>query len=151
MSLFVIPTFQDPSWLQSSTFEGTKFQLQFDFNERCASWYLSIADADGVDIYNGVKIVCGPLLLKKCRDIRRPAGDLICLSSKANDTSPPSLQDLLPGSGRCTLLYVTSDWLAIIESGNLTAIAGLFAQIAAGAPGTSPLSTYGRVTTVAQP
>jgi hypothetical protein len=137
-----VPTFSDPSWTQSTTFEGTKYTLEFDYNQRCASYYMSIADADGVDIYNGVKVVCGFLLLRKCKDSRRPPGDLICLSSKP-DTSPPTMLDLLPGSGRCTLYYITSDWLQIVESGNVAAIEALFVQIAANAQ-TSSLSTYGQ-------
>jgi hypothetical protein len=139
MTILVVPTFSDDSWDQSTTFEGTKYTLNFQFNQRCASFYMSIADADGVDIYNGVKVVCGPLLLRKCKDSRRPPGDLFCLSATA-DTSPPGLVDLLPETGRCTLYYITSDWLAAIAAGDA---ASLYAQIQANAQ-TSPLSTYGQ-------
>ena len=143
MTILRLPTFSDPSYAQSSTFEGTKYSLQFDFNQRCASWYMSIADADGVDIYNGVKLVCGPLLLRKCKDPRRPPGDLLCISSTTDD-SPPTMLELLPGSGRCSLVYVTSDWLRILASGSASDIAALYAQVRAGGTATSPLSSYGQ-------
>ena len=143
MTVFVVPTFSAPSWTQQTTFEGVSYALQFDFNQRACAYYMSVADADGVDIYNGVKVVCGFLLLQKCRDTRRPAGDLLCLSSTA-DASPPTFLDLLPGSGRCTLYYITSDWLATLRSGDAAAIAALHAQIASGNAASSPLSTYGQ-------
>lgn len=148
MSLLVIPTDNLPSYLESVALEGSNFQFQFDYNERCASWYLSIADIDGVDIYNGIKLVVGMPLLRKCKDDRRPgftpgspyAGELICVSSTADD-SPPSQDDLLPGSGRCTLYYVTSDWVALIAQGNTAAIQ---TQLTAGGTLSSPLSKYGQ-------
>jgi hypothetical protein len=140
MSALVVTCQALPSWSATLTLEGTLFQVQMDFNQRAFSWYLSIADADGVDIYNGVKVVCGFLLLGKCKDDRRPAGDFLCISSTTN-YSPPGFVDLLPGSGRCSLVYITSDWLAAIKAGQLAA---LQAQVAAGATGTSTISTYGQ-------
>jgi hypothetical protein len=143
VSILTVPTWSDPNWQQSTTFEGTKYQLSCQFNQRCISWYLSIADADGVDIYNGIKLSVGPLLLAKCKDPRRPPGDLIVISS-TTCTTPPGILDLLPGSGRCSLLYITSDWLAIIQSGNAAAIQALYTQIQVGGTATSPISTYGQ-------
>jgi hypothetical protein len=127
------------TYFQTTTFEGTSYVLAFQYNQRCASWYLSVADALGVDIYNGVKLVCGIPLLRKCRDPRRPPGELIVLSSTA-DTSPPALIDLYPASGRCQLLYVTSDWLALLAQGQ---VATILAQLQANTQ-TSSTSTYGQ-------
>lgn len=148
MSLLVVPTpfTGAPSYNMTLNLEGNTFRLQFDFNQRCSSWYMSIADADGVDIYNGVKLVTGFYLLKKCKDIRKPGGgppaflpgDFFLLSSTA-DQSPPGLTELFPGTGRCQLYYVTSDWLAIILAGNG---ASLVPTINAGLQNTG-LSTYG--------
>jgi hypothetical protein len=158
MSILVCPTYSDASYTQATTFEGTKYTLFFTFNQRAACWYMSIADADGVDIYNGVKLVIGPLLLAKCKDVRAPPGGLIVISS-TTDTSPPLQLDLLAGSGRCTLCYITSDWLAIIQAANadptpanVAAVAALFAQVAAGGNASNPVSTYGQTSnTVALP
>lgn len=140
MTIQLVPTtFTDSSYVQRCTFEGTLFVVQFDFNQRCASWYMSLADSTGIDIYNGVKLTCGPLLLKRCADPRRPAGDFIVVSS-TSDQSPPGELELLPGSGRCSLLYITSDSLAEIAAGNS---ADLIAQVQANAA-TTNVSTYGQ-------
>lgn len=140
MTVQLVPTaFTDPSYVQRCTFEGSLFVVQFDFNQRCAAWYMSIADSDGIDIYNGIKLTVGLMLLRRCADPRRPAGDFMCLSS-TTDQSPPGIVDLLPGSGRCSLVYLTSDWLAQIAAGNGD---DLVAQVQANAA-TSPLSTYGQ-------
>jgi hypothetical protein len=143
MSILTVPTWSDPSWTQSTTFEGTKYMLQCDYNQRGACWYLSIADQDGVDIDNGIKLTVGPLLLKKCKDPRRPPGELIVVSN-TTDTTPPGLSDLIQGTGRCGLYYITSDWVAILSSGNAAAIAGITTQIQAGGNASSAMSNYGQ-------
>jgi uncharacterized protein DUF6983 len=149
VSILVIPTpfSGGSSYTMTVPLEGFQFQFEFDYNQRCAEWYMSIADADGVDIYNGMKLMTGFYLMKKCKDPRRPGsgppqylpGDFFVISSTA-DQSPPSLLDLYPGTGRCQLCYITSDWLALIEAGDLSAIQ---AQVQAGLVNTIP-SSYGQ-------
>lgn len=125
-------------WTQTTTLEGVTFLLTFQFNQRASCWYLSIADANNVDIVNGIKLVCGMSLLKKCADPRQPAGALLMLSSTA-DSSTPGLNDLLPGVGRCVLYYITSDWVALLDNGQLQSILDtLTAQTQTGTA-----STYG--------
>lgn len=138
MTIQIIPTFDVPSWSQSTTLEGQTFQLSFAFNQREACWYLSVADNSGVDIYNGMKLMCLQFLMRKCRDPRRPAGDFAVFDNTAANT-PPGLEDLLANSGRCTLVYLTSDVLA-----TLAAPGGLAALLATlqSSP-TSTASTYG--------
>jgi hypothetical protein len=128
-----------PSYVQTTTFEGTQYILELDYNQRCASWYLSIADANNVDIYNGIKLVTGFPLLRKCVDPRRPPGELFVFSS-TSDLSPPALLDLIPGSGRCSLVYITSDWVALIAAGQVGTV---LAQLAANTQ-TSATSAYGQ-------
>lgn len=135
-----VPFFSDPIWSTSMTFEGTTFGMYFAYNQRCASWYMSIADQDGVDIYNGVKLVTGFALLAKCRDPRRPAGDFVVFSS-TSDLSPPQLTELAPG-GRCTLYYITSDWIALMAApGGFDTVMAL---VAAGQTSGGGLSGYGQ-------
>lgn len=138
MGIETVPFLADPIWQASMTFEGTTFGMYLAYNQRCAAWYMSIADADGVDIYNGVKLVTGFSLLKKCKDPRKPAGALVVLSA-TSDASPPQLTELLPGA-RCVLLYITSDTLAAVASQGFDA---LIASIAANGL-TSAASTYGQ-------
>ena len=127
------------AYFQTTTFEGTAYTLSWQFNQRCGEWYLSIADNLGVDIYNGVKVVCGLPLLRKCKDPRRPPGQLYVISSSQTDQTPPGLLELLPGTGRCRLMYMTSDWVALMAAGKFdTIIAQLTSNVQ-----TSALSTYG--------
>lgn len=139
MTVQIVPTDSLPSYQETVTLEGTKYVLQFDYSERCASWYMSIADASGVDIYNGVKLVVGLPLLRRCKDPRRPPGALVVISSTADNT-PPSLFDLVPNAGRCVLYYITSDIVTQLVNGQVNAV---IAQIDAGAAASS-LSTYGQ-------
>jgi hypothetical protein len=136
--ILTVPTFAYPSYAQTTTFEGTTYGLQFDYNQRCASWYLSVADQNGVDIYNGIKLMTGFFLLAKCKDPRRPPGELLVIST-TSDLTPPAQYDLLAGSGRCQLVYITSDWMALLQSGQ---VATIQAQLAANAQASST-STYG--------
>ena len=141
MTIQTVPT--DPlglaTYVQTTTFEGSEYVLEFDYNQRCAAWYLSIADASNVDIVNGTKLTCGIPLLRKCKDPRRPPGQLLVVSSSPADQTPPGLLDLLPGTGRCQLLYITSDWVALMAAGQFDTI---IAQLASNVQ-TSALSTYG--------
>jgi hypothetical protein len=145
VTIQVVPTDATgaPFYSQTTTLEGVQYLLTFSYAQREGAWYLSVADANGVDIYNGMKLVCsgpsGPIpLLWRCKDPRRPPGDLFVLSG-TSDLTPPGLADLAPGSGRCALYYMTSDVLALIAGGGL---ATFLAQLTAGTSvGTG--STYG--------
>lgn len=140
MSLQQIPCFSDASWVAQVTLEGKTFGLQMDYNQRSASWYLSLADAAGVDIYNGVKVVTGFFsLLAKCKDPRAPAGWILCVSN-TSDGSPPQQYELLAGA-RCSLLYLTSDWVALL--GTPAGQAQIQAQLSAGTQ-TNTTSNYGQ-------
>lgn len=154
MAILTVPTDSLPSYVQTCSFEGSKYILALQYNQRCAAWYLSIADADNVDIANGIKLITGFPLLAKCKDPRRPPGDLFVLSS-TSDLSPPSQPDLLPGSGRCSLVYVSSDWIKQLGAalaadggqpgqGFAAAMASLQAATSAGAGDPAQMSSYGQ-------
>jgi hypothetical protein len=125
---------------QTTSLEGTPYLLSFQYNQRCDRWYLSIADASAVDIYNGIKLICRQDLLKKCADPRKPPGSLFLLS-QTTDNSPPGLNDIIPSGGRCVLYYMTSDWVALLQAGNSAAI---YQQLATNTQG-GTASTYGQV------
>ncbi len=126
MTVQVIPTGNAPFATQTTTLEGVAFLLSFVYSQREACWYVSIADANGVDVYNGVKLIVGNPLLFRCKDPRRPKGELFVLSS-TNDLSPPGLNDLVPNAGRCTLLYVSSDLVAQLVAGTIDTYLGQLA------------------------
>jgi hypothetical protein len=145
MTIQVIPPPSQPYVSQTTTIEGVPYLLYWDYNTRENAWYLSIADASGVDIYNGMKLICtvpsvGPnFLLAKCKDPRRPPGDFVVIS-QTNDYDPPGIGDLVPGVGRCALMYITSDVFAqLVTAGGAAAYA---ASLNAGTT-TGTGSTYG--------
>lgn len=132
MSIQPIPTFDAPFYSEAVTLEGVSYRLSFAYSQRENTWYLSLADSANVDIYNGIKLTCLAPLLRKCADPRRPPGELAVFSSTA-DLSPPGLEDLVAGTGRCSLIYVTSDWLALLvpQPPNAAAAAAGLAQVQA--------------------
>jgi hypothetical protein len=141
MSIQTIRTYNIPTWFSTVTLEGTAFILTARYNQRDLCWYLSLADGSAVDILNGVKIVCNRFLLQKSVDPRRPAGDFFCCDPTGNLT-PPGLNDLLPGSSRCTLYYVTSDLVTAIEEDDVPTFAA-FLQSLQTNTSTGTASTYG--------
>jgi hypothetical protein len=118
MTVQLVPTFNSPSYSQTTTLEGISFLFSFIYSQREDCWYLSIADANGVDVYNGIKLIVGNPLLFKCVDPRRPPGEL-CVLSGTTDLSPPGLNDLIADSGRCQLWYTTSDVLQMLGAGTI--------------------------------
>jgi hypothetical protein len=139
MTIQTIPTTNAPFYTQTTTLEGTAYLLTFTYSQREDCWYVSIADTNAVDILNGVKLICNNPLLFKCKDPRRPPGELTVYSCTP-DLSPPGLNELVPNAGRCQLLYITSDVLALIAAGNIgTYLAQLQANTTSGTQ-----STYGQ-------
>ena len=139
MTVQVIPTFNSPFWTQTTTLEGVLYLLSFSYCQREECWYLSVADANGSDIYNGMKLTVGSMLLAKCKDPRKPAGELIVMSG-STDLSPPGLNDLVPGAGRCALYYITSDVMAMILNGTI----GTYIKALATNTTQGQASTYGQ-------
>jgi hypothetical protein len=138
MTVQVIPTSNAPFASQVTTLEGTGYGLAFAYAPREDAWYLSIADANGVDIINGIKLICSNRLLFKCKDPRRPPGEFIVVSVTP-DLDPPGLNDLVPNAGRCQLLYITSDVIALAGDGFASYLAQLQTNTSAGTG-----STYGQ-------
>jgi hypothetical protein len=138
MTVQLVPTTNNSFYAQTTTLEGTPYLLSFAYSQREDCWYLSIADSNAVDIYNGIKLICNNPLLFKCKDPRRPPGDFVVISS-TTDIDPPGLNDLVPNAGRCQLMYATSDIIALIKNGT---IGTYLAQLTAGTS-TGTESTYG--------
>lgn len=99
----IIPTFDTPFYAESVALDGVNYTLDFRYNTREDCWYLSIATYEGVDLVNGIKLVCQISLLAKWADNRLPPGLLFCMAG-GKDNSPAKLHDLADG-GRCQLVY----------------------------------------------
>ena len=106
--ILTIPTSSDPYYVQRTDLEGKEYTLQFDWCTRESVWYLSIFDVEQVPLATGIKLVCNWPLTYRLADNRLPPGDLLVITKKEADDSPPGLADLAEG-GRCELTYVTLD------------------------------------------
>ncbi|MCK5446424.1 MAG: hypothetical protein KAI73_12435 [Rhodospirillaceae bacterium] len=55
--------------------DDIEYTLHLAYSDRAAAWYFGIADAVGVDIVRGIKVVQGWPLLFRAQDSRLPDGD----------------------------------------------------------------------------
>lgn len=141
MTIQLVTTYDLPTWSEASTLEGSTFVLSFSYNQRESVYYMGVADAAGVDVYTGVKLMPLQFLMRKCKDPRRPAGDFLVFDNTGS-VVPPALHDLAPG-GRCSLLYCTSDVLQILASPNPQAVAAYLGLLKTNTLA-SGQSTYGQ-------
>ena len=101
----IIPTRQDAAHYQFPVeLEGVVFGLEFYWNARDASWYLTILDAEGVPLLSSRKLVLDLPLTARYRDLRLPRGEFVVL-----DTTGQGLEAGLKDLGtRVLLVYVPS-------------------------------------------
>lgn len=105
MGQFLIPTFADPFFRQTTILDGVPYVLEFAFNSREGAYYLSLSTPDGAPLANGIKVMCNRPLLGQGRvDTGLPPGEFIALDA-AGDTSPPGLGEMGPGL-RVQLIYI---------------------------------------------
>lgn len=94
MAILEIPTFHDEPYYEMQTIlDGSTFILTFHWNEIDAAWFVSVADSKGVAIWSGRRIVANWPLMARCRDARRPKGEILCVVP-AGDGSTPRYEDL---------------------------------------------------------
>lgn len=80
MTAQIIPVRNDvPAFSVRVILSGTEFVLGFRFNERDQFWYMAVHDAENSPILSGVRVVLGMPLMRHCRDLRRPVGDLMAI------------------------------------------------------------------------
>lgn len=80
MTALRIPTSTDPKlghYDERVRLEGQDYILGFDWNERDASWYLTLSTADGTVLARSIKIVLEYPLLRRLVDKRVPPGELV--------------------------------------------------------------------------
>lgn len=109
MSVLVIPTRTDaPHYTIEVDLDSRTFELEFRWNDRAAAWFLTIRDADGVELLAGRRIVIGLPLLGRFRDPRLPAGELNAVELTGTDAEP-GVDEL---GARVRLLYFEAGSLA---------------------------------------
>jgi hypothetical protein len=106
MTWQLVPTFDDPYYTETVSFEGSAYQLTFAFNLRESAWHMSIAMDDGTMLAAGLKLVTLWPITRRIADPRMPPGEFIVFPNNG-DTSTPGLEDLVAG-GRCSLVYIPS-------------------------------------------
>lgn len=101
-----------PSFVQRTSLDGVTFELGLAWNERESNWYISFADADGVALRGGVRMVLNTPLLRSVTDARRPAGELYLI-----DVDETGVEAGLDDLGvRVVLQYVTAAERAVLEA-----------------------------------
>lgn len=102
MPLLQIPTQTDPVWEQTTSLDGTEYQLRFAYNQRENVYHLTIANPQtGVDIISGLKLVTGWELIRRYNGIPGvPPGAMMALTTTSDD-SPAGLGEL----GNRVILY----------------------------------------------
>ncbi len=67
----------EPTWVTTESLDGVRYQLTFEYKERPDSWYLTIADQNGVIAYRGARLTT--------------AVDLFRNYKRGNDSLPPGI------------------------------------------------------------
>lgn len=83
------------------------YGLEFRWNERDSSWYLSVLDAEDVPLLSGMRVVVSHLYLSRYRLLGLPKGDLEFIDT-TNQDKEPGFTDL---GTRVLLLYTPYDEL----------------------------------------
>lgn len=94
MATRIIPTSTElSSYTQRVVLDGREYTLGFQWNQREAKWYLSLADQDGVAIVHGIKVVADFPLLRTLTDRRAPPGE-IWAQDRSGTGADPGLREL---------------------------------------------------------
>ncbi len=101
-----------PSFSQRTSLDGVTFEFDFIWNERESAWYMSVADADGLSLREGVRMAIRWPLLRSVADARRPEGELYLIDLDGTGVEA-ALGDL---NVRVILTYVTGAEAAALEA-----------------------------------
>jgi hypothetical protein len=102
-----------PHYTEVFQLDGVTFTLQFDWNSRASSWYMSIYDGGGTLLAAGRRLTCDFPPLARFHDRRMPAG-LITVVDTSGQQLDPGIDDL---GARVVLLYFTYADVAAIQAG----------------------------------
>lgn len=99
-----VPTRTDGTahYSMSMDLDGATYGLLFDWNDRDASWYMSIQDVNGNDLQMGIKLTLNGLLIDRYVTAGLPLGSFDLLDSSGTDKEA----GLLDLGGRVQLFYL---------------------------------------------
>lgn len=104
MAIVKIPTPRNSTPLASqiTTLDGKDYVFTFDWIGREQKWYLKIADADGIELISGIRLVVNIPLIETLASDSAPPGELLLLTSNSADPTIDTLQD-------AEFLYLSED------------------------------------------
>lgn len=106
----IIPTgATQPDFAEDVDLDRVVYRLSIHYNGRDDSWYLSVADADGVEIVSGVRLVIDTSLLGQHVSEGLPPGVLLIIDP-AGTRQDPTRADL-DDEGKA-LVYLDEEELA---------------------------------------
>lgn len=85
-------------WRQRTELDGKDYLLDFAWNGRLSTWFLSIYDADEVPLVGSIALVCNRPLLRRFQwDPRVPQGEITVLDATGK-TAAPNYAQLTDGT-----------------------------------------------------
>lgn len=87
--IFQIPVRNDlPAYDFDIELEGTTYNLQFTFNSRMNSWFMSISDVNGNPILQGVRLFTAWVPLHQYANELLPPGQFVIIDTAGEDKDP---------------------------------------------------------------
>jgi hypothetical protein len=99
-----MPSPLSPHFDLSLELDGVTYLLELRWNSRADAWFLMLYTAEGDLVLGSRKVVTDFPLWGRCRDARRPKGQLLAVDT-AGEQLDAGLEDL---GGRVQLLYFTA-------------------------------------------
>jgi len=110
--------------------DGVEFKLEFRYNDRDNSWYMTVLDTDDTILRAGIRVVTEWSLLRLWQEASRPAGNIISINQGVV-TEPPTLNQL----GVDVLLnYVDAAEIAALKASIVVQQANTSVRATLGAP-----------------
>lgn len=99
--MITLPLYPDePAFSYAIQLDGVTYRLSYHWEERTASWYVDLADAEGVPLVSGIRLDHRKNLWGRYKaDARLPAGNALCFSMN-DDAARPTFESL----GRATVI-----------------------------------------------
>ena len=107
--MLAIPFSTLPAFTQTVTLDGSVYRLSFAWNYRAGYWSMSILDAGGIPLIQGLRIVLNLDLFRQFPGRGLPPGVLYAVDP-SDTISDPAFDDI--SAGRVILVYLTEADLA---------------------------------------
>ena len=94
MAIDRLPTSTDLAYYEFEVeLDGVEFKMEFRFNDRDDSWYMTLLDSEDAVLRAGIRVVLSWALLRLWAEATRPDGEIISVN-QGDVTAPPTLNQL---------------------------------------------------------